>query len=221
MGNYLLSRAKYLLTHQGLPTLIKNGASFLLRSVFSCGTFTLYEHPIIEFDEKKHLPRINDVTFVIVSGEEQVRELADQGFENICRTRLVPDPRKCLASGAIAFCFFVDKELAHIGWVGLSEEAKNSFDDIPYFVDFSHGQACTGGVVTIPKYGGNGLMAYNYYKRLEFLRQKGYKTSRNAVRKGNTVSEKMNGKFAPRIFTEARLIKLFGKRIYWKQTPLD
>ncbi|MFC1993481.1 hypothetical protein ACFLV3_06750 [Chloroflexota bacterium] len=220
MGNILLSRARYILAKKGLPALIKRGTLYFIRITFFYGTFYLYEHTIKERKEEEYLPRIDKFTFVIINEDKQVRKMIDKGFENIYEAEVRVDVRKCLENGAIAFCFFINKELAHIGWVALNEQAKNCFDIVPYYVDFFHGQACTGGTVTLPKYGGKGFMQYGYYQRFEFLRRKSYKTSRNSVAKGNIAAEKAHGKFLPRIYAKGKLIRLF-KWTYWKQTPLE
>ena len=45
----------------------------------------------------------------------------------------------------IAFLIFVGSELAHIGWIMMSEKGKNIFDRIPYKVDFSNKEATSTG----------------------------------------------------------------------------
>ena len=86
--------------------------------------------------------------------------------------------RRNLDKGAIAFCIFVNGEVAHIGFVAMSEEAKNTVDHMPYKVDFSNNEACTGATETVPEYRSKGLMGYVYFKRFQFLREKGKVISR-------------------------------------------
>jgi len=62
--------------------------------------------------------------------------------------------------------------------VALNEEAKNTFDFIPYEVYFSNNQACTGGTETVPEYRGRGLMVYGYFERFKFLREMGFQQVR-------------------------------------------
>lgn len=74
------------------------------------------------------MPKVQNFTIRVISSNQQADELAADGIEfrsNIRHARLSLD------KGAIAFCFFVDGELAHIGWVALSKEAKNTFDHTP------------------------------------------------------------------------------------------
>ena len=123
-----------------------------------------------------------------------------------------------LDKGAIAFCIFVKGEIAHIGWIALSEEAHKAVDNLPYKVDFSNNEACTGGVETITRYRGEGLMAYGHFKRFEFLTEKGIVVSRNAVAKSNIASQKAHAKFSPRVYAEASHLRLLWWH-FWKEKP--
>ena len=86
-----------------------------------------------------------EIPIKIVATSQQADEMAADGFD--FRLRFVT-ARRCLDKGATAFCIFSRREIAHIGWVATSEEAKNTFDPPPYQVDFSNRQACT--VVPLP-----------------------------------------------------------------------
>ncbi len=215
----LFARAKHILETEGLVSLVKRSLIYVVSRVFRYYSVYLYEHSMAERNEEQFIPEINNLTFKIISTNEQADELVKDGFEDIRWPPVIVDVRKCLDNGAIAFCFFVDKELAHIGWVGLSKEAKNCFDAVPYHVYFSHNQACTGGTVTIPKYRANGLMQYGYYKRLQFLQERAYSTSRNAVDRNNTAAQKAHAKFAPKIYAKAYYLRIFCLKL-WKESPI-
>ena len=115
--------------------------------------------------------------------------------------------------------FFVGQELAHEGWVALTEEAKRQVDSLPYDVDFLNKEACTGGTYTKPKYRGKGFMVYSYYKRLEYLRDIGVVKSRNAVCISNIASQKAHAKLEPTICARARYWKILRWE-FWRETPL-
>jgi hypothetical protein len=161
------------------------------------------------------MPRIDGLTFRIVRTNKEADELAAELGCDL-RRRFVR-ARRCLDKSAIAFCFFANGEIAHIGWVALDEEAKTCFDPVPYEVDFRHGVACTGGTITVPKYGSRGLMTYGYVKRLQFLRELGWKASRNCVAVDNVASQKAQAKLGPRIYARARCLKLLGWRFLWQR----
>ena len=218
MSGFLISRAKQILKSRGFVFLIKRALLYLSLRLFIFRRFYLYEHTLQARDEADYMPKIQGVTLKVVSTNRQADEIVNQGFEDFRDCPVILNARRCLEKGAVAFCFFVGSEFAHVGFVAMDKEAKKSFDILPYRVDFAHGQACTGGTITMPKYRSNGLMAYGYFKRLEFLHQKGYKTSRNAVNINNKVSQRVHAKFGPGIYARARLLKI-AWLTFWKVTP--
>jgi RimJ/RimL family protein N-acetyltransferase len=168
-------------------------------------------------NEISFTPRISDFISRVVSNNEEADQLA---VEMGCDFRRSSgNARHALDRGAVAFCVFVDSEIAHIGWVAMNKEAKNAFDPAPYYVDFANGEACTGGTFTVQKHRGKGLMAYAYCKRFEYLRDKGITTSRNAVAVDNVISLKVHAKFGPEIYARARYIRIL-RWTYWKEVPL-
>jgi len=212
MLSELFVRAKHIYVTKGLTTLVKRSLIYVGSRMFRYYSVYLYEHSTEMRNQQQFITDINNLTFKIISTIEQVDELVKDGFEDIRWSPVLVNVRKCLDNGAIAFCFFVDRELAHIGWIGLCEEAKRCFDGLPYYVDFLHNQACTGGTVTIPKYRARGLMQHGYFKRFQFLRERGYTTSRNAVDRNNAIAQRAHAKFAPKIYAKAWYLKIFAWR---------
>ncbi len=210
--SFLFIRAKDILRKEGLIAFLRRGFAFLVQY----RTFYLYERTIKERNEVDFMPRIQDFTFKIVSTNQQADELAANGFDLPLD---ITNARYRLEKGAIAFCIFVEGELAHIGWVAMTDEAKKTIDPHPYQVDFSKKEACMGGAENIPKYRGKGLMTYGEYKRDEFLRERGVETCRNAVEVGNVASQRVHAKFSPRIYAKARYLSVLGWK-FWKETPL-
>jgi len=215
-SSVILRRARDILKTEGRSTLFKRSFDFMTSWLFKQDSFYLYEHTIRERGEADFMPEITDFNFRIVRNNDEAEDLAKtMGFD--FRGQLWHS-RERLDKGAIAFCIFTEGELAHIGWVALNEMAKKSLDPHPYNVDFAHGQACTGGTFTPPKYRGKGLMTYGYFKRFEFLRENGFATSRNVVSTRNVASQKAHAKFAPRKLARARYLRLLWWES-WKETP--
>jgi len=187
-----LGRAKQIVETEGLVLLIRRGFSSVMGFFFAHGNYYLYQHAT---DYTRYL---NEADFM-------------PKIDNTARERL--------AKGGIAFFVFVGPELAHIGWVGLTEEAKRGMGEPPYKVDFSMGEACTGGAHTMEKYRGKGLMAYGYFERLQYLRGKGVITSRNVINTSNTASQRVHAKFDPKIYAQARYLRIIRWSL-WKETPL-
>lgn len=212
----LLSRAKDILRTEGLLLLLGRGCDFLVRYLFRCGTFYLYELAVKERNEADFMPSLQNLTVHIVSSNQQADELAASGFD--CRSYSI-HARRRLDKGAIAICTFVKQELASIVWVAMTEEAKKSVDSLPYHVDFVNKEASTGGTVTIPKYRRKGLMKYGKYKMFQFMGEQGIVTSRNAVRTSNIASLKAQASFDHRIYARARYLRILWWQS-WKETPL-
>ncbi len=180
------------------------------------GTYYLYEHPLREGNEAEFMPRAQNVTVKIVSSNREADALAAERFE--FRRRFV-NARRMLDKGAIALCIFVDQEIAHITWLGMTKTAKNAFDSLPYEVNFSNKEACTGGTVTVPKYRNLGLMSYGIFKKFQFLRELGTLKVRHAVRVDNMASRKSYEKFDFGIYAEARYLRILCWK-QWRQTTL-
>jgi hypothetical protein len=202
---------------EGLITLLKRGLSFFTgRYLFQYETFYLYEHTLKERNEADFLPRTKDFTFKVVSTKKQADELAAAGL-NLDSYSV--NAQIALEKGAIAFCIIIGKELASIDWAAMSAEAKKPIDSLPYYIDFSSKQAWSGGTWTNPKYREKGLMTYSYFKKFQFLKEKGLKSARNAVVADNTASQKVHAKFKPKIYAKARYFRILWWQ-YLKETPL-
>ena len=121
--------------------------------------------------------------------------------------------------GAIAFCIFVGQELACIDWSAMTQEAKDELDPLPYYVDFSSGEVCSGGALTLPKYRGKGLMTYNTTWRYRILKERGIITERGSTKTNNIAAQNMWLKLGSKSYAKARKLKL-GPWTFWKVTPL-
>lgn len=214
---FWLRRAREIFQAEGLLPLIRRALVFLVGHLFRSEHYYLYEHTLKERKEADFLPKTGDFTFKLITTSRQADELVAAGFDF---GSYHPNERRGLEKGAVAFCFFTDGKLAHTGQVAMSQEAKNTFDSLPYRVDFAHRQACTGGTWTNPRHRGKGLMVYGYFKRFEFLREKGFSSSRNAVDVGNIASHKVHAKFGYKIYAKAHYLKILG-RVYWRETPIN
>ncbi len=212
----MFKRARDILQTEGLKPLLTRGFAFVEVRFLEYGDYYIYEYTLKERNEADFLPELQDFTFKIISSNEEADKLA-KAVGSDFRRRFVTARNK-LDKGAIAFCIFVKGEIVHIGWVALSEEAHKAVDNLPYRVDFLNHEACTGGTETIPQYRGNGLMAYGYVKRFQFLKGQGIVVSRNAVAKSNIASQKAHAKFNPKVIAEAKYLRLLWWR-FWKEKP--
>jgi len=206
-----LGRAWTVLRIEGPVALLRRAIGFGLflgRGVYSQRDLYLYRHRLVERDRSLYLPRLETYESRIVETDEQADQLAADGYEDL-RQRFIGTTGS-LSSGAVAVCVFVDKRLAHVGWLATDARGKPHADPFPFDVAFDDGEACTGGTYTMPEFRGKGLMAYGYYERFEYLRKKGFRFTRNSVETHNVSSHRAHAKFSPEILGTAHF-----KRVLW------
>jgi hypothetical protein len=218
MTSTLFIRAKVIFQTEGLISLLSKGFRFLLPSHhFRYHTYYLYRQTIKERNEADYLPKIQDFTLKTVFTNQQADELAvTMGVDFRSYSH---NARLKLDKGAIAFCIFVENEVANIGWVAMTQEAKDAINPLPYRVFFSDKEACTAGTVTIPKYRRKGLHTYSLFKRYQFLKDKGIIASKNVVFTSNIVSQHVQAKFAAEIIAKIHYLKILKCKFY-KEIPL-
>jgi len=212
---------KTILQTEGLIPLVKRGFLFVVGLFFKYQTYDLYEIAIADWlkhrDEADHFPKIEDFTLKIVSTNLEADELEAEGLEFRSHRR---NARQRLDKGAIAFCVFVGKELAHIFWVAMSEEAKDALRELPYEVDFSRNEAIHGDLWTNPKYRGLRLPTYVGFKARQFLWENGKTFDRGPVARGNIAAQRAYVDASPRLYAEAHYIKILWWKS-WKEKPLQ
>ena len=218
----LASRALSVLRTEGVGALLRHTlgfVDFLFRHVYRRQEVYLYEHSIMPRPRDKFLPRLDSYDLRVVHSNEEADRLVVEGLEDF-RSVFVFSRRSIEKKGTIAFCVYAGSELAHIGWAALDEESRRCIDGLPYRVAFGERQACTGGTHTVPKYRGRGLMAYGYYERFEYLRERGYVSSRNAVAVTNVASQKAHARFAPTVYGVGHYTRLLWWS-RWKEETLS
>ena len=213
-------RACAILRNEGPMSLLQHIAQFarlLGRRLYWQRDVYLYRYRLIERDRTQYLPRIESYELRVLETDAQADELVDEGFEDF-RTRLLLTARH-LSHGAVAFCVYVDKRLAYIGWVATDNEGKACGDSLPYRVAFADGEACAVGSYTTPEYRGRGLIVYGLYERFEYLRQKGYRFARSSIDVHNLSSQRANAKLSPEILGTGRFRRILCWS-RWTERPL-
>ena len=129
---WLLRRAKLILQTEGLIPLVRRGLPFVVRRFVRYQTYYLYETDLQgtfrERTEAYVLPKIQNFIFKVVSTKQQADELEAEGLE--FRSQAV-NANDRLDKGAVAFCFFIERDLASIGWVAMTQEVKDSLAQPP------------------------------------------------------------------------------------------
>ena len=212
----LIARSRAILADKGPGQLVRDGITFAMTCLIRVQRYDLYQVPTdraFRFTEADFKPHIEDLTIKIISANGEADRLEGEGFGF---RSLIPNARERLDSGAIAFCTFVRHELAHIGWVALTDEASRSLWASPFRADFDNAESVTGGTFTCPGYRGAGLMAHNLFKRLEYVRQRGILKDRAAVVEGNVPSTVVAAKLGYTVYAKMTYTRVLRWK-FWKE----
>ncbi len=218
----LFTRAKQILQTEGLIPLFRQAFAFVVRRSFSCGTSYLYEYAtenVRKLNEADFMPKIDNFTFKIISTNHEADELEAKGLEFLQFRSPLNNDRDRLEKGAIALCIFIGRELAHIHWIAVTEEAMEILGEPPYRVDFSNNEACSGGSWTNPKYRRMGISNYVNFKALQFLDERGKVIERSAIATRNIASQRSRQPNPPKLYAQGRYLRILWWES-WKEKPL-
>jgi len=211
----LCQRGKYILRSEGWWAFIRQGFSFVRNLFFSYGNYYIYEKDLSPADEEiKFKPKI-DCTPKVISKPDDFDELIAQGYD----FRAMNFRRK-LEKGALAFCFFVGKELVHVTWLARNKEAKQEIDYLPFKVDFEAGEVCSGASFTDPAHRGKRLLAHTYCHVFRYSANDGIVKDRFSIDVNNIASQKAHARFNPVITGKGRYLKMLWWQS-WKESPME
>lgn len=215
----MFKRAQQIYRTQGLIKLLQQVLTWLREQFFEYNAYYLYclsieDDPSIR--DANPVPPLEDISFRIVSTIREADELEADGFEFYS---VIYNARGKLESEAIATCVFVGKELANLGWVAMTQEAKDSFKQPPFKVDFSSGDCWSSQAWTKPKYRRTGLLVYADMKRRQFQLQQGVRVSKWAINKRNIPPQKFMTKLSRQICGQGRYLSILWWK-FWKEEPL-
>lgn len=221
MASLYFERARDILRRHGLISPLKQSFLYLVRNGFKHKITYLYEIDLSS-DIPEFIPKVEDYTLKVISKPSEVDELIAQGFDfGFYRTgyRDIESIKQTLSKATIVFCVFVDKELAHIGFVPMNKEAFSYIGGLPFKVDFQAGETSTGLFETNPKYRGKGIYVYAYSRAMQFLKEKGFSRLRFAIDKDNIASQKGLAKLGSRVYAEGRETTVFLVWRFWREKP--
>ncbi|MBE9505774.1 MAG: hypothetical protein IMY84_03080 [Chloroflexi bacterium] len=189
----------------------------LIHLVYRNERLRLYQ---LRIDEAGSLPvdaPLERLELHVIETVEDADRLAVQGYENTLLT--IPHLARTLDSGAVAVCAFVGVEFASIDWMAFSEDAKRSFDRLPYRVEFENGEACTGGAFTAGRFRGKGIGMYRLSQELLYMRDRGYHVCRNAIPVDNVPSQRCVERLGARFCRVGHYRRVLAWTS-WKETPV-
>jgi len=207
----LISRGKKLWADGGPSGLIQGVDRFvrmLAKKLFYRAEYYIQVFDLTVLDDKYAAMPIDNLEVYIVECDADARRLVEQGYEDFRLT--VPGAKKCLRSGAVGLCAYVDRTLAHIAWVALNEDAKKSFDALAYNVRFGEREGCSGGSWTFPSFRGKGLYRHVTWRRFRYLSEHGCLVCRHATGVHNVPSLRGQEVFSSKIEGTLRFLRVFG-----------
>ncbi|MBN1855685.1 MAG: hypothetical protein JW846_01875 [Dehalococcoidia bacterium] len=166
------------------------------RHVYYFACYVIYEIDTADYIRGLEAPSIDGLKVYVLESESDVRRLVDEGYEDL--RRVVRPATRCLQGGAVGFCAFVNRDVAHIAWVGFTREAQRILDVVPYFVDFDHGEACWGGSFTAERFRNLGIYRHVMAWRLRYCHERGYRVLVDATRVDNAPSLRSQFTYNPR-----------------------
>ncbi len=202
----LFRRARHILYMEGVLALLGHRKTYHIVEINP-------EAALREINVADFVPKLKNFTFRIVSTVQQADEVAAEGFEFPYYDKDVLD------EGGIAFCVYVGRELAHVTWLAVTEEAKGRFNPLPYRVDFANGEVCLAWTWTKPKYRGNSIMGYVGVKWRQFLKDRGTVTLRLSRATDNVAAERGATKAGEKKYAELRYVRVLWWRS-WQEKPL-
>jgi hypothetical protein len=210
----LFHRARDIVFYEGWPVFFKQVGSSIREFFYAHGVYFVYEVDLQKAAEAIMPPVKIDCTVKLISNLDELEELVQQNYK-LGTYSFKPK----LARGTLAFCVFVQKELAHVTCISSGPDSKKEIDNLDFAVDFNHGEVCSGASYTHPKYRGKGLLNHVYSYIYPYLLQHHYKKNKFTIEANNTASQKSSARYSPKIIGRGRYLKFLWWR-NWKPLPL-
>jgi len=215
----LIRRAALIYRTEGLLPLARRASAYTAGRLFKYETYYLYQNDGSAYRRRSDTdsaPEVEGLSFRVVCTNEEADALEAQGFQF---RDYADDAMSKLNHGAIAFCIFIGHELANIGWLCTTQQAKDSLNEPPARVDFANGEAWAGGSWTNPRYRRMGLYRYNSLKMVEYWLQKGIVRNKWAIARRNVAPLTAESTTGNVRYAEGRLVKMLWWKS-WKERPL-
>ncbi|MFC2008813.1 hypothetical protein ACFLUT_02025 [Chloroflexota bacterium] len=172
------------------------------RQLFLSERFVIYVITTGGYRDGFVAPPVEGLEVHVLQSEQDVEYLVAAGYEDV--RRVMRPAGHQLRSGAIGFCAFVKRDVAHIAWVATTADAKLAIDSVPYLVGFADGEACWGGAYTVGRFRGKGLHGHVMEWRLRYCDEHGYRVVVGATNVDNAPSLRNQAKYGPRVRAQGR-----------------
>lgn len=190
----LFKRGKQILHEEGFLSLFKR--------FFIYETYHLYENNL---DGLNFPCRVDNLILRVTTRLEEFDQLLADGFNFSSYEMGIQQCRERLGRGAILFCAFVGKELAHGSWIGMDRGTHDDFYAFP--MNYGH-TACIGGTMTVPKYRRKSINAYVHSEMFRYIREKGLSKAVLEVHKNNIAAQNSQAKLGSCIWGTGHHLRL-------------
>lgn len=198
----ILEAAKLVLHEEGFLSLFK-------QLFFTYRVYHLYENTL---NGSALVRKVDNVTLKLIITQEKLEQLLLEGFTFPSYHMSIQQCKQRLDRGAILFCAFIDKELAHGSWVATSKKACPDFHPFP--MDCEH-TAYIGGTMTIPKYRRKGINVYIHSEIFRYLKEQGFSRAMLAIDKGNIAAENSQNKLGSSVWGRGYELRLLILKLKW------
>jgi len=148
------------------------------------------------------LRAMGELSVHFLDSERDADRLVENGFQDV--RRVIRPAARRLRRGAICVGVFIDREIAHVEWLALSEEVRRAVFSTPCYVDFAGGEAAWGGAHTVSRYRGKGVFQYGMACALRYCHEHGHRALVGVTAVGNAPSVSGQTPYAPRVRVRLR-----------------
>ena len=202
------------IVRRGKQILREEGFLPLLKRLFTYKTVYIYENTL-------HGPsiacKVNNLALKIITCSEELVRLLSEGFDFSLYPMSIQQCKERLNRGAILFCAFISKELAHGSWVAMNRRAYRDF--YSFTINRRH-TACIGGTITVPKYQRKGINVYVHSEIFRYLRKKGASKAMLEIHNDNIAAQNSQRKLGSYVWGEGHHLRLFYLLNFRWVTPI-
>ena len=211
---WYVRRGVHLLRSEGVAGLLSGTGRHLtqlLRGIYWSEEFVIYATDTCGYEIGLAEPSVEGLEVYVLHTEADVVRLLAAGYEDV-RCIVRPTGSR-LSSGAVGFCAFVNRRVAHVAWVAFDAAAKRGFDSLPYDVQFENGEAAWGGALTISSYRNLGLYRYVMAWRMRYCHERGCPVLVDSTSLRNVASLRSQATYNP----EIRAIGRYRRFLHWSR----